>query len=317
MPNSINGTSLDDFLVGTFDDDIFSAGNGNDTLTGSYGFDTLNGGLGNFDTADYSKLGTTVTLGAFGVVTKSSALGTDTLQSIEVVVGSTLAGDTIDLSGAVSGNGVIVSGATVDLSMGSVVVSGSGGGLPISLIVKGFENVVGTIYNDKIIGDFTANHLNGNAGDDFIDGGAGNDLLLGGAGSDGLQGGNGNDTLIGGAGQDKMSGGAGNDLFRWSLTSESQAGTPDAVTDFNHLFDKLDFGLIDAIASTSFTNDTFTWIGSAAFTVGTVGQLRFQYIGSNTHIYGNTSGNTKPELEVVLIGSTPPLAAAIPSFITL
>jgi Ca2+-binding RTX toxin-like protein len=313
MPNSINGTSLNDFLEGTFDDDIFSAGSGNDVLTGSYGFDTLNGGLGS-DIADYSNLGATVTLGAFGVVTKSSALGTDTLKFIEVVVGSTLAGDTIDLSGAVSGTGVIVNGATVDLSMGSVVVNGSGGGLPISLTVKAFENVVGTIYNDKIIGNSAANHLNGNAGDDFINGGDGNDLLLGGAGSDGLVGGNGNDTLIGGAGQDKMSGGAGNDLFRWSLTSESQAGTPDVVTDFNQLVDKLDFGLIDANASTPFSNQAFTWIGSAVFTG--VQQLRFQYIGGNTHIFGNTSGNTTPELEVVLIGSIP-LSSAIPAFITL
>ncbi len=315
MPNPINGTSLNDFLEGTFDDDIFSAGSGNDVLTGSYGFDILDGGLGTLDTADYSNLGATVTLGAFGVVTKSSALGTDTLKFIEVVVGSTLAGDTIDLSGAVSGSGVTVGGASVDLSLGSVVVNGSGGGLPISLRVKAFENVVGTIYNDKIIGNSAANHLNGNAGDDFIDGGDGNDLLLGGAGSDGLVGGNGNDTLIGGAGQDKMSGGAGNDLFRWSLTSESQAGTPDFVTDFNQSFDRLDFGLIDANASLA-SNQAFTWIGSAAFTVGTVAQLRFQYIGGNTHIFGNTSGNTAPELEVVLIGSIP-LSSAIPAFITL
>lgn len=315
MPNPINGTSLNDFLEGTFDDDIFSAGIGNDVLTGSYGFDTLDGGLG-LDTADYSNLGAAVTLGAFGVVTKSSALGTDTLRFIEVVVGSTLAGDTIDLSGAVSGSGVTVSGAVVNLSQNSVVVNGLGGVLPISLTVRNFENVVGTIYNDNIIGNSTANHLNGNAGDDFIDGGDGNDLLLGGAGKDGLVGGNGNDTLIGGAGQDKMSGGAGNDLFRWSLTSESQAGTPDFVTDFNPSFDRLDFGLIDANASTPFSNQAFTWIGSAAFTVGTLAQLRFQYIGGNTHIFGNTSGNTAPELEVVLIGNIP-LTAAIPAFITL
>jgi Ca2+-binding RTX toxin-like protein len=314
MPNPINGTSLNDFLEGTFDDDIFSAGSGNDVLTGSYGFDTLDGGLGS-DIADYSNLGATVTLGAFGVVTKSSALGTDTLKFIEVVVGSTLAGDTIDLRGAVSGGGVTVGGANVNLSLGSVVVNGSGGGLPISLTVRAFENVVGTIYNDNIIGNSAANHLNGNAGDDFIDGGDGNDLLLGGAGKDGLVGGNGNDTLIGGAGQDKMSGGAGNDLFRWSLTSESQAGTPDFVTDFNPSFDKLDFGLIDAIFSPSPSlNDQFTWIGSAGFTG--VKQLRFQYIGGNTHIFGNTSGNTTPELEVVLIGSIP-LSSAIPAFITL
>jgi Ca2+-binding RTX toxin-like protein len=316
MPNPVNGTIFNDLLDGTFDDDIFSANSGNDILVGSYGFDTLNGGTGN-DVADYSGLGATVTLGAFGVVTKSAALGTDTLQSIEAVVGSTLAGDIIDLSGAVSGGGAIVSGAVVNLSAGSVTVNGSGGGLPISLQVKAFENVVGTIYSDKITGNGVANNLNGNAGDDYIDGGDGADLLLGGGGSDSIVGVNGNDTIIGGAGQDKMSGGAGRDLFRWSLTSESQAGTPDYVTDFNPaLFDKLDFSSIDAKASTPFANDIFTWIGPA-LTFSAEGQLRFEYISGNTHIFGNTVGTGTAELEVVLIGTISGLGATPPSFILL
>jgi Ca2+-binding RTX toxin-like protein len=59
-----------------------------------------------------------------------------------------------------------------------------------TVTLSGFTNVIGTQYNDKIIGNDDANELQGGSGNDLILGGAGNDTMLGGAG---------NDTLIGGA----------------------------------------------------------------------------------------------------------------------
>jgi serralysin len=61
--------------------------------------------------------------------------------------------------------------------------------------MTGVENVNGSGYNDKIIGDSGANRLVGRSGNDSIDGGAGNDSLDGGDGTDSLVGGAGNDTF--------------------------------------------------------------------------------------------------------------------------
>jgi Ca2+-binding RTX toxin-like protein len=298
MTNFITGTINSDLRFGTFDNDSFFTNSGDDTLLGSFGNDTLNGELG-FDVADYTRLGGTVTLGALGALSKGG-LGADRLISIELVKASALAGDTIDLSGAISGGPVIVTGASVNLStpIGTVVVNGTGGGLPVSVKVQGFETVLGTIYNDSLIGSAVANTLNGDAGDDYLDGQGGDDVLLGGEGNDGLLGGDGADTLIGGAGQDKMSGGFGRDRFSWSTKAETAAGDGDVITDFKR-GDILDFQLVDAKDSTG-GNQAFKWIGSAAFTAE--GQLRFQVGTGGIFIQGNTLGSSTAELEVFLAG---------------
>jgi len=67
------------------------------------------------------------------------------------------------------------------------------------------ENVVGSAYNDILIGNSGKNTLSGGDGDDYLSGGGGDDTLYGG---------DGNDQLIGGAGADKLYGGAGDDFLR-------------------------------------------------------------------------------------------------------
>ena len=57
------------------------------------------------------------------------------------------------------------------------------------------ENIVGSNFNDVIVGDAGANILAGNSGDDIIDGGAGDDFLIGGQGADTLDGGTGIDWI--------------------------------------------------------------------------------------------------------------------------
>ncbi len=257
-------------------------------------------GQGGFDTADYSTLRTRITLGAFGNVAKGG-LGTDLLRSIERVIGSNLDGDTIDLSAAITNpSAFTVAGSTVNLSLGTVVVNGSGGGLPLSVQVSSFEDVLGTIYNDTLIGNGEGNRLNGNAGNDYIDGKMGRDLLLGGDGNDTLVGGSGADTLIGGAGQDRLIGGSGIATFRWSTKTETLAGSGDSITDFR-AGDVLDFQLIDARESLS-GNQAFTWNRGNAFFAE--GQLRFQSVSGGVLIQGNTLGTSGAELEVFLAGVT-------------
>jgi len=73
--------------------------------------------------------------------------------------------------------------------------------------ISGFENLVGSAYNDQLTGD---------SGVNIITGGAGNDLIAGGAGHDSLQGEDGTDTIEGGTGNDRLDGGAGNDVASYA-----------------------------------------------------------------------------------------------------
>ena len=51
------------------------------------------------------------------------------------------------------------------------------------------ENVIGSAFDDILIGDDGSNIIKGGSGDDSIDGRAGDDILEGGDGNDYLQGG--------------------------------------------------------------------------------------------------------------------------------
>ncbi len=66
------------------------------------------------------------------------------------------------------------------------------------------ENVTGSNYGDKLIGNAAANVLQGLAGDDFISGGGGDDTLKGGDGDDRLLGGSGSNSIEGGNGIDTV-----------------------------------------------------------------------------------------------------------------
>ncbi|MBD9490470.1 calcium-binding protein [Ensifer sp. ENS11] len=79
--------------------------------------------------------------------------------------------------------------------------------------LSNIENVVGSQFNDRLLGDANVNKLSGGSGDDVIDGRSGNDTLFGELGDDALLGYIGNDTLEGGIGADRLEGGAGNDTY--------------------------------------------------------------------------------------------------------
>ncbi|MFM7640560.1 MAG: calcium-binding protein [Cyanobium sp.] len=160
------------------------------TFFGTAGFDTINGGLGS-DTANYSSLGNVVTLGAFGVLNKGAS-GTDSLISIETIVGSSLLGDTIDHSGAIAP----ATGTITNLNTGLVTVSGSIAPLPLTFTVSQFENVIGSSFADSITGNSDNNSLSGGAGNDTLFGLNGNDTLDGGLGIDTMDGGDGSDIYI-------------------------------------------------------------------------------------------------------------------------
>ena len=64
------------------------------------------------------------------------------------------------------------------------------------------EDLMGTNFNDTIVGSNGANHLWGFGGNDVIHGLGGNDHLSGDSGNDTLHGGDGNDVIDGGTGND-------------------------------------------------------------------------------------------------------------------
>lgn len=263
-------------LEGGAGDDALFGGEGDDTLVGGAGADILDGGDG-IDTASYEGQRAALTIDlASGLALGGDAKG-DTYISIENVIGGNgndfIAGDAgaNELSGG-AGNDFLVGRGGADLLDGGAGVDtasylASAAAVTIDL-VSGFgfggdadgdrlvsiENVIGTRYDDILIGDGGANRLEGDEGDDTIDGGDGNDVLIGGAGIDTLSyesasagvtvnlsasaqrtGGAGNDTISGfenliGSGHDdvlsgdkgdnRIEGGAGNDIIMGGLGAD-------------------------------------------------------------------------------------------------
>ncbi|MEZ5742978.1 MAG: hypothetical protein R3D89_04430 [Sphingomonadaceae bacterium] len=168
------------------------------------------------------------------------------------------------------------------------------------------ENLIlrGTAHNAT--GNAEANSLAGTSGSDVLTGLAGNDKLFGKSGNDTLLGGDNNDRLYGDRGQDTQTGGAGQDqfIFRETADSSNQIAFADLITDFSKTqFDKIVLTDIDADETNGAgTNEAFSFIGNAAaFTAP--GQVRFEHVGGDTHVFGNTDADLFPEFAIVLTGT--------------
>ena len=155
LNSSITGNGLDNILTGNSGNNKLVGGGGSDTLYGNGGDDILDGGAGNdtlnggngIDTADYRSAtsGVTVNL-AVAAAQNTSGAGTDTLISIENILGTSSA-DT--LTGNVNAN-----------------VFTAGGG------------------NDSLNGGGGDDQLDAGGGNDYLNGGSGSDALTGGSGND-------------------------------------------------------------------------------------------------------------------------------------
>ncbi|HEX8444080.1 MAG TPA: M10 family metallopeptidase C-terminal domain-containing protein [Allosphingosinicella sp.] len=189
---------------------IADGGEGNDLLQGTLANDTLTGGIGS-DTASFvnafsggSTTGVTVDLNTQGMAQNTVAAGSDTLTGIENLIGSALndtltgnAGDNVIEGGL--GDDALIGGAGNDTAS----YAGSKTGVTASLALQGaaqntvnagidtlngFENLLGSSFNDSLTGDAAANTLSGGVGDDTLNPGANAagavDLLDGGTGSD-------------------------------------------------------------------------------------------------------------------------------------
>jgi Ca2+-binding RTX toxin-like protein len=266
VENAIGGGG-NDTLIGNQVANVLTGNAGNDTINGNDGDDTIIGGAGQ-DTMD-------------------GGAGNDTVS----YVGSS---------------------SRVTVNLGNNYVTG---GDAFRDKILNFENVIGSSFDDTLSGNSGANRIDGgegndtisaatgndtvNAGDgnDSVRGGGGNDVINGDAGNDTLLGEGGNDIIDGGAGADIMTGGANNDTFRFTVLD----GSKDIITDFRTRIDKIDLSGLDAIVGNESSDDSFTWLGSGAFT-NTAGELRTFLDGGVFSLGGDTDGDGVADFIVNLQG---------------
>ncbi len=207
----LRGTRGDNLLEGGIGNDELNGDDGADTLSGGTGWDTLLGG----DGSDYleGNSGSDQLFGDADNDTLSGGLGNDALNGGEGT-------DTYDASGAAGG---------VDVYLNHGVTRGAEGRDSLLNI----ENVTGSAYADRLIGDSGNNVLLGGDGDDVIKGkdgddtfagGDGNDRIIGGSGTDRISGDIGNDTLFGLGGADTLEGGADHDALYGGRESDLLTG---------------------------------------------------------------------------------------------
>ena len=250
------GTAFDDTLSahalaaslvdGAAGDDVLRGGSGADTLVGGDGADSLAGGAGN-----------DVLRGGAGIDTLLGEDGDDRIVvdafgEADAIVDGGQGFDVVDFSDTLvpqpSLTGAQV-GVTFELGVGI------GPGVPAVNPFVNVEGVIGTAFDDTLIGHaLAASFVAGDAGNDLLLGGAGDDSLEGGSGDDVLRGGAGADSLEGDGGADTLEGGAGNDLLRGGAGIDTLLGEDgddrivvdafgeaDAIVDGGQGFDVVDF----------------------------------------------------------------------------
>ena len=165
--NSLTGGSNMDTINGNGGDDTISGGNGNDNLNGGAGDDTIEGGAGADTMAGGENDGDSDTLSY-----ASSSRGTTT--------------ETTDVPTPNPRSGVTVTLSTIGIGAGENIGTHAQG----DTISGGFENLIGSRYDDKLTGG-------GGTEVSVIKGGSGNDWLISGGSGNHLEGGSGRDRLDG------------------------------------------------------------------------------------------------------------------------
>lgn len=311
-------------IIGSAHNDTLEGDATDNTLEGGAGDDILTGGDGQ-DTASYLTTSSAVSVSLLiKEAQDTGGAGTDTLTTIEGLIGSnyhdTLIGnaDHNALQGY-DGNDLLVGGGGNDTLNGgngidTVSYEGTDDAITVNLgrrnaqdtgaadidTLLNIENLLGSSFDDIIVGNGMANLLLGNDGDDNLSGASGNDTLNGGSGDDIISGGSGLDILIDGAGTDQLSGGSGIDIFKFNLesASENEDTLWATITDFTRGKDQLDFSEIDpSLAVNLIVGSTYS--GFYGFTSSSHGLF---FDPMNHLLYGNLDDDYDVELMISLVG---------------
>lgn len=244
----INAGGGDDYVCGGAGIDLIDGGPGRDELFGQddsdefsgvdLGQDLITGGSRDFDTATYRELPTGVRVDlSTGLVQPVDGGPSGGIVGVEVVGGSrhddTLTGasgnelfyggrgnDTIDgrggrddVFGGPGSDRIVYSKAgaalRIDLAAGTAIVGS------VREDFRDVEEVLGTRFDDSIVGDAENNHLVGGGGDDVLKGKTGDDVLDGGDGDDMFFPSGGDDFVEGGANDPVTSTGEHGDLVSY------------------------------------------------------------------------------------------------------
>ena len=159
-----------------------------------------------------------------------------------------------------------------------------------------------TSGNDTFYGDYTANTLNGGAGNDTLSGGAGGDTLIGGIGNDSLSGGAGNDTYLfnAGDGQDTIidNGASSGELNTLQLgagivpggVTLAEANSSDLVISFTGSTDKIT--LRNQLLSASGGVDQVVFADGTVWNRAALLALATAPTSGNDTFYGDYAANT-------------------------
>ena len=313
------GSANNDSLTGNDADNVLDGSGGNDTLIGNGGNDRLVGGAGTDNMSGGQGNDVYIVDAAGDVVTEAANAGTDSVETSLAAYQLTANVENLTYTGAANftGNGsavnnVITGGSGNDRLDGKAGADTMIGGLGndayfvdnVSDVVveNGGEgaDAVNTSLASYTLGtnlellSFTSNANStgiGNDLDNTLFGAAGSDTLYGGIGTDRLVGNDGNDVLFGGGGSDTLTGGAGDDRFVWTTASDfGPLSRPDGITDFNgnDVIDLRGFGL--------------TFVGTAAFTAGAGGQVRYVAGPSSIDVMIDFDGDGTQDAGIRVVG---------------
>ena len=306
--SSVAGSTFNDTFTGSNN----AAGTAEE-FAGRAGDDHIDG-LSGFDRAFYNNdnsaaSGIDVDM-ALGVVIGDSAIGTDTLRSVEGIRGTNFA-DKYDASNfGLSG---FLNPSTDNVGDFNTLneIEGMGG----NDIITGNGNTRIAFYNalDGVTVDLNAGTSQGTVAGDIAGVGTDNftfvnaargsgfvDSIFGDAASNTLDGQGGNDIIQGRGGADTLIGGSGSDHFVFAAVSDSTVASHDTISDFVHATDIIDVSAISGITAvqglisgaTQVAAHSIAWIQS----------------GANTIVLANSSGSAQSQgsadMEVILTAVT-------------
>jgi Ca2+-binding RTX toxin-like protein len=307
FPDELIGDDFANEIVGGAGDDSIRALDGDDTVEGGAGADRMDGGAG-IDTLVYrtSPAGVAVNLAGFGA--GGDAAG-DVFGGFENLIGSSFDDDLTGDAGANLIEGGVGDDTITALGGDDTVEGGAGaddmlGGPGIDLLSYAGASssvVVSLGLGMGALGDAAGDmfggfeNLLGSAFDDTLEGSPLDNEILGGSGRDSLIGFLGDDTLVGGAGRDTLAGAGGDDVFLYRSIDDSPANGRDRINGFTQGDDLIDLAAIDAVLP-------LTFLGHNAAFSGAAGDLRTRDNGTDTFVEIDTDGDLAAEFAIQVVG---------------